>query len=127
MLSLHINTSSITGYFILALVHIDYIMNTGKDEKFRTLLSLQSIPQGTLQLSTAVHKDFHTSVQNVWKKIHESEEAMLLPSMLLLKSLLSTQENITADTRWKLQAHPASHKVLKIAAQIGEHEINLRN
>jgi hypothetical protein len=65
MLSLHINTSSITGYFILALVHIDYIMNTGKDEKFRTLLSLQSIPQGTLQLSTAVHKDFHTSVQNV--------------------------------------------------------------
>ena len=62
MLSLLINTRSITGFFFLALIHIDYIMSTGKDEKLRTLLSLQSIPQGTLQL----HEDLHTgSVQNV--------------------------------------------------------------
>ena len=60
-------------------------------------------------------------------KIHESEEAMLLLLMLLLKSLVSAQENITADTRLKSQAHPASYKVLNIVAQMGEQEINLRN
>lgn len=52
---------------------------------------------------------------------------MLLPSVLSLKCLVSTQANIAADTSLELQAHPHSHKVLNTVAQIGEHEINLRN